>query len=97
VLPVIGAGTFVGLFRILDAAGVDWPLSVAVSMLPLALCAVFVWQFANPHYIVQKAMALPITTRPLRSLWRLSCRRNSATLPFGPCRIGCSSFERKAE
>ena len=22
-------------------------------MLPLALCAVFVWQFANPHYIVQ--------------------------------------------
>ena len=27
-------------------------------MLPLALCAVFVWQFANPHYIVQKAMGL---------------------------------------
>ena len=26
-----------------------------------------------------------------------SCRRNLAALLFGPCRIGCSSFERKAE
>jgi hypothetical protein len=26
-----------------------------------------------------------------------ACRRNLAALLFGPCRIGCSSFERKAE
>ena len=37
VLLVIGAGMFIGLFRILDAAGVDWPLNIAVSILPLAL------------------------------------------------------------
>ena len=47
VLLVIGAGTFVGLFRILDAASVDWPLNIAVSILPLALCALFVWRFVN--------------------------------------------------
>ena len=47
VLLVIGAGIFVGLFRILDAASVDWPLNIAVSILPLALCALFVWRFVN--------------------------------------------------
>ena len=26
-----------------------------------------------------------------------ACRRNLAALFFGPCRIGCSSFERTAE
>ncbi len=26
-----------------------------------------------------------------------ACGRNLAALLFGPCRIGCSSFERKAE
>ena len=47
VLIVIGAGLFIGLFRILDVAGVDWPLNIALSILPLALCAFFVWRFVN--------------------------------------------------
>jgi hypothetical protein len=47
VLLVIGAGLFIGLFRILDAAGVDWPLNIAVSLLPLALMAFYVWRFVN--------------------------------------------------
>ena len=47
VLLVIGAGVFIGLFRILDAAGVDWPLNIPVSLLPLALMAFYVWWFVN--------------------------------------------------
>ena len=47
VLLVIGAGLFIGLFRISDAAGVDWPLNIAVSLLPLALMALYVWRFVN--------------------------------------------------
>ena len=37
VLLVIGAGLFVGLFRILDFAGIDLPLNFALSLLPLAM------------------------------------------------------------
>ena len=47
VLLVIGAGLFVGLFRILDVAGADLPLNFALSLLPLALMTVYVWRFVN--------------------------------------------------
>ena len=47
VLLVIGAGLFVGLFRILDFAGIDLPLNFALSLLPLALMTVYVWRFVN--------------------------------------------------
>ena len=47
VLLVIGAGLFVGLFRILDFAGVDLPLNFALSLLPLAMMTVYVWRFVN--------------------------------------------------
>jgi hypothetical protein len=47
VLLVIGAGLFVGLFRILDFGGVDLPLNFAVSLLPLAMMTVYVWRFVN--------------------------------------------------
>jgi hypothetical protein len=47
VLLVIGAGAFVGLFRILDAAGVDWVLNIVISLLPLALMTFYVWRFVN--------------------------------------------------
>jgi hypothetical protein len=47
VLLVLGAGLFVGLFRILDFAGIDLPLNFALSLLPLALMTVYVWRFVN--------------------------------------------------
>ena len=47
VLLVIGAGLFVGLFRILDFAGADLPLNFPLSLLPLALMTVYVWRFVN--------------------------------------------------
>jgi hypothetical protein len=47
VLLVIGAGLFVGLFRILDFAGADLPLNFSLSLLPLTLMTVYVWRFVN--------------------------------------------------
>src|SRR5580704_11711406 len=47
VLLVIGAGLFVGLFRILDFAGADLPINFALSLLPLGLMTVYVWRFVN--------------------------------------------------
>jgi hypothetical protein len=47
VLLVIGAGVFIVLFRMLDAAGVDWPLNISLSILPLAVTTLYVWRFVN--------------------------------------------------
>ena len=47
VLLVIGVAAFVALFRMLDAAGVDLPFNIALSLLPLALMAFYVWRFVN--------------------------------------------------
>jgi hypothetical protein len=47
VLLVIGAGVFIALFRMLDAAGVDWPLNIALSILPLLVTTAYVWRFVN--------------------------------------------------
>jgi hypothetical protein len=47
VLLVIGAALFVGLFRVLDFAGIDLPFNSALSLLPLALVTVYVWRFVN--------------------------------------------------
>jgi len=47
VLLVIGAGLFVGLFRIMDFAGIDLPLNFALSLLPLGLMTLYVWRFVN--------------------------------------------------
>ncbi len=47
VLLVVGVGAFVAVFRMLDFVGVDWPLNVVVSLLPLALMTAYVWGFVN--------------------------------------------------
>jgi hypothetical protein len=47
VVLVIGVGLFVGLFRILDAGGVDWPRNIVISVLPLALMTLCVWRLVN--------------------------------------------------
>jgi hypothetical protein len=44
---VIGTAVFIVLFRMLDAAGVDWPLNISLSILPLAVTTLYVWRFVN--------------------------------------------------
>jgi hypothetical protein len=47
IVPVIGVAVFVALFRVLDAAGVDWWLNIIVSLLPFAAMVLFVWFFVR--------------------------------------------------
>jgi hypothetical protein len=46
-LLVGGVAAFVALFRTLDAAGLDWYLSIGVSLSPAVLVAVYVQCFVN--------------------------------------------------
>lgn len=77
-LLVGGVAAFVALFRILDAAGLDWYLSAGVSLSPVILAAVYVQCFVNgkpPSYSLD-LLAL--------TLWRLRVRLYRAGLVEAP-------------
>jgi hypothetical protein len=44
---VCGAAAFVALFRILASAGVDWPVNLAISLMPLLVVVAYVQFFVN--------------------------------------------------
>ena len=78
VLLVCGVAAFVAVFRICDAAGLDWYLSAGVSLLPLMLVAVYVQLFVNgkpPSYSFD-LLAF--------ALWRLRVRLYKAGLLESP-------------
>src|SRR6202022_1716037 len=47
VLLVAGVAAFVALFRILAAAGVDWPFALGISLIPLLALAAYVHLMVN--------------------------------------------------
>ena len=74
VFLVGGVAAFVALFRICDAAGLDWYFSAGLSMLPIALATLYVVVFVNgkpPSYSLELL---------LFALWRLRCRLYQAGL-----------------
>jgi hypothetical protein len=75
---VCGVASFVAMFRICDAAGLDWYLSAGASLLPLVLVAVYVQLFVNgkpPSYSLD-LLAF--------ALWRLRVRLYKAGLLESP-------------
>jgi hypothetical protein len=73
-----GVAAFVALFRMCDAAGLDWYFSAGLSLLPMALAILYVAFFVNgkpPTYSLELL---------LFALWRLRCRLYKAGLLDAP-------------
>lgn len=61
VFLVIGVAMFVALFRILASLDVDWPVNIAISLLPLAGITLIIHLFVNgkpPSYVSDQLLFL---------------------------------------